>query len=166
MLLSRFLDLGPWSVELALSVGIFPYILKLLQSPAAELKLVLVFIWAKILAVDGSCQADLVKDMGYNYFITILASPSHTTPNASEHHAMCSFILSVFCNGRFRSGQMACLESGLVGTLVLHIGDRDGLLRQWVALCLGKFWDGFSEGRAVGIAASVHLKLYNRYLIG
>ena len=37
MLLSRFLDLGPWAVHLALSVGIFPYVLKLLQSPASEL---------------------------------------------------------------------------------------------------------------------------------
>jgi regulator-associated protein of mTOR len=165
MLLSRFLDLGPWSVNLALSVGIFPYILKLLQSPAAELKLVLVFIWAKILAVDGSCQADLVKDAGYSYFIGILGAPPLATPNASEHHAMCVFILAVFCNGQFRAGQLACLESGLVGTLVLHIGDGDGLLRQWVALCLGKFWDGFGEGRAAGVSASVHLKLYDCGLI-
>lgn len=32
VLLARFLDLGPWAVNLALSVGIFPYVLKLLQS--------------------------------------------------------------------------------------------------------------------------------------
>lgn len=37
-LLRRFLDLGPWAVNLALSVGIFPYVLKLLQSPANELR--------------------------------------------------------------------------------------------------------------------------------
>jgi hypothetical protein len=36
----------------ALSVGIFPYVLKLLQSPAIELCQILVFIWAKILALD------------------------------------------------------------------------------------------------------------------
>lgn len=51
-LLGRFLDLGPWAVNLALSVGIFPYVLKLLQSCAKELRPLLVFIWAKILAVD------------------------------------------------------------------------------------------------------------------
>lgn len=55
-LLGRFLDLGPWAVGLALSVGIFPYILKLLQSNARELRSHLVFIWAKILAVDASYQ--------------------------------------------------------------------------------------------------------------
>ena len=36
----------------ALSVGIFPYILKLLASKLRELQPILVFIWAKILAVD------------------------------------------------------------------------------------------------------------------
>jgi len=52
-LLGKFLDLGPWAVNLALSVGIFPYVLKLLQSSARELRPLLVFIWAKILAVDS-----------------------------------------------------------------------------------------------------------------
>ena len=69
-LLSKFLDLGPSAVHLvricmcvlvkshnqllqALSVGIFPYMLKLLQSKSRELQPVLVFIWAKILAIDS-----------------------------------------------------------------------------------------------------------------
>ena len=47
-LLGRFLDLGAWAVNLALSVGIFPYVLKLLQSSARELRPLLVFIWAKV----------------------------------------------------------------------------------------------------------------------
>ena len=50
VLLRKFLELGPWAVNLALSVGIFPYILKLLQIPAMELRQNLVFIWAKVLA--------------------------------------------------------------------------------------------------------------------
>ena len=32
VLLGRFLDMGAWAVDLALSVGIFPYVLKLLQA--------------------------------------------------------------------------------------------------------------------------------------
>ena len=51
-LLGGFLDLGAWALSLALSVRIFPYVLKLLQSQAKELRPLLVFIWAKILAVD------------------------------------------------------------------------------------------------------------------
>lgn len=69
VLLARFLDLGPWAVNLALSVGIFPYVLKLLQSQALELRQVLVFLWARILALDRSCQVDLVKDNGHLYFL-------------------------------------------------------------------------------------------------
>lgn len=56
-LLARFVDMGPWAVNLALSVGIFPYVLKLLQSSAKELRPLLVFIWAKILAVDVVSQS-------------------------------------------------------------------------------------------------------------
>ena len=52
-LLAKFLDLGSWAVRLALGVGIYPYVLKLLQSNAKELRPVLIFIWAKILAVDN-----------------------------------------------------------------------------------------------------------------
>ncbi|TPX34292.1 hypothetical protein SmJEL517_g02937 [Synchytrium microbalum] len=160
MLLSRFLDLGPWAVNLALLVGIFPYVLKLLQSPAADLKPVLVFIWAKILAVDKSCQQDLLKDNGYTYFINILTTDSAMPPipNLSEHRAMCSFILSVFCHN-FRSGQVACLRNELLPALVPHLSDPDPLLRQWACLCLEKLWQGFGDAKWAGIRDNVHEKL-------
>eukprot|EP00983_Pelagomonas_calceolata_P088726 1157234-Pelagomonas_calceolata.AAC.20 len=44
------------AVDLALSVGIFPYVLKLLQTISVDLRPTLVFIWCKILALDLSCQ--------------------------------------------------------------------------------------------------------------
>ncbi|VDK28370.1 unnamed protein product [Anisakis simplex] len=66
-LLARFLDLGSWAVGHALSVGIFPYVLKLLQSATKELRPWLAFIWAKILAVEPSCQVDLIKDKDRGY---------------------------------------------------------------------------------------------------
>lgn len=73
VLLSRFLDLGPWAVYLSLSIGIFPYVLKLLQSPAPELKPILVFIWARIMSIDyKNTQAELMKEKGYMYFVTVL----------------------------------------------------------------------------------------------
>ncbi|EDO16496.1 hypothetical protein Kpol_513p12 [Vanderwaltozyma polyspora DSM 70294] len=88
VLLSRFLDLGPWAVYLSLSIGIFPYVLKLLQSPAPELKPILVFIWARIMAIDyKSIQADLLKERGYVYFVSILVpdwnSPQLPTSSSS-----------------------------------------------------------------------------------
>ena len=58
ILLSQFVDLGPWAVHLVLTIGIFPYISKLLQAAGQDLRPVLIFIWARILAVDSSVQTD------------------------------------------------------------------------------------------------------------
>ncbi|PSN48417.1 Regulatory-associated protein of mTOR [Blattella germanica] len=93
-LLGKFLDLGPWAVNLALSVGIFPYVLKLLQSNARELRPLLVFIWAKILAVDSTCQADLVRDNGHKYFLSVLQDPSMHV-RAAAVYALGTFVSSV-----------------------------------------------------------------------
>ncbi|CDG24142.1 Raptor N-terminal CASPase-like domain-containing protein [Caenorhabditis elegans] len=61
-LLARFLDFGRWAIGYSLAVGIFPYVLKLLQSNISDLKISLAFIWAKILAVDPSCQMELFNE--------------------------------------------------------------------------------------------------------
>lgn len=95
ILLSKFLDHGPWAVHLALSIGIFPYVLKLLQSQAPELKPSLIFIWTRVLAVDQSCQADLHKDNGYQYFAAIMQpnsgmSSSEVTPQSPTNMLHCS----------------------------------------------------------------------------
>uniref|UniRef100_A0A7S2SLK4 Raptor N-terminal CASPase-like domain-containing protein n=1 Tax=Mucochytrium quahogii TaxID=96639 RepID=A0A7S2SLK4_9STRA len=66
-LLARFLNLGPWAVSLALSVGIFPYVNKLLLSPDEKIRPVLLHIWSKILALDSSCQGDVIKEVNNQY---------------------------------------------------------------------------------------------------
>ncbi|KAL2315196.1 Target of rapamycin complex 1 subunit mip1 [Schizosaccharomyces pombe] len=160
ILLSKFLDLGVWAVDLALSIGIFPYVLKLLQSPAIELKPVLVFIWARILAVDDSCQADLLKDNGYGYFVQILNPNSSIFPssNISEHRAMCAFILSVFCRG-FPQGQLACLNPQVLSHCLSHLNSPDSLLRQWACLCISQLWENYSEAKWSGTRDNAHVKL-------
>jgi regulator-associated protein of mTOR len=159
ILLSKFLDLGPWAVNLALSIGIFPYVLKLLQSAAQELKPVMVFIWARILAVDSSCQADLLKDNGYSYFVQIL-SPTSGIPvgNASEHRAMCAFILAMFCRG-FSQGRAVCAPPGVMNACLAHLGDENPLLRQWACLCISQLWDSYPEAKWQGIREGAHLRL-------
>ncbi|KAF7236887.1 Regulatory-associated protein of mTOR, partial [Varanus komodoensis] len=213
-LLGRFLDLGPWAVSLALSVGIFPYVLKLLQSSARELRPLLVFIWAKILAVDSSCQADLVKDNGHKYFLSVLADPymprtekkenggqeesyydepdhlSSTSmeetihygdhaellvvtcepscyPHAlvldffkAEHRTMTAFILAVIVNN-YNTGQEACLQGNLISICLEQLNDPHPLLRQWVAICLGRIWQNFDSARWCGVRDSAHEKLYS-----
>jgi regulator-associated protein of mTOR len=129
ILLCKFLDLGPWAVNLSLSIGIFPYVLKLLQAPGGDLKPVLIYIWARILGIYRGCQEELLRqviqpvrgqpppDLPYQYFVKVLASHSHALPipNVSEHRAMCAFVLAMFCRG-FRPGQMACLQRVTIET--------------------------------------------------
>ncbi|PCH03585.1 Armadillo-like helical [Penicillium occitanis (nom. inval.)] len=152
ILLSKFLDLGPWAVHLALSIGIFPYVVKLLQSAAQELKPVMVFIWARIMAVDHSVQNDLLKDNGIHYFITIL-NPTSPIPvgNASEHRAMCAFIVSIFCKN-YPQGQNVCLSAELFDSCLNHLMDVENpLLRQWSCLCLSMLWVDFPDAKWMGI---------------
>ncbi|KAK6353418.1 hypothetical protein TWF696_005383 [Orbilia brochopaga] len=160
ILLSKFLDLGPWAVNLALSIGIFPYVLKLLQSAAAELKPVMVFIWARLLAVDPSCQIDLLKDNGYSYFTQIL-TPNSGIPiqNASEHRAMCAFILSIFCRG-FHQGQVVCVNPGVLQSCLSHFNEPENpLLRQWACLCISQLWHDYPEAKWLGYKEEAHIKL-------
>ncbi|KAG0302962.1 hypothetical protein BGZ98_007096 [Dissophora globulifera] len=159
LLLSQFLDLGPWAVNHALAVGISPYVLKLLQSPAADLKPVLVFIWARLLAVDRSFQNDLLKDNGFVYFVGILGvNAGMPLRNVSEHRAMCAFILATFCRD-FPQGQQACLKQQVIQYCLTHVADSDHLLRQWACLCIGQLWKNYNEAKSVGLQSGAHERL-------
>lgn len=160
ILLSKFLDLGPWAVHLALSIGIFPYVVKLLQAASIELKPVMVFIWARIMAVDYTVQSDLMKDNGVQYFISIM-SPNSDIPvgNASEHRAMCAFIIATFCKN-YPHGQTVCLTSELMNSCITNMAEPENpLLRQWSALCLSMLWHDYSEAKWAGIRVGAHLRL-------
>ncbi|XP_019254811.1 PREDICTED: regulatory-associated protein of TOR 1-like isoform X4 [Nicotiana attenuata] len=155
VLLGRFLDMGLWAVDLVLSVGIFPYVLKLLQTTAPELRQILVFIWTKILAVDKSCQVDLVKDGGHVYFIRFLDS----VEAYPEQRAMAAFVLAVIIDG-YRQGQAACIEAGLINVCLKHLqgsipndAQTEPLFLQWLCLCLGKLWEDFTEAQVLGLQA-------------
>lgn len=165
ILLSKFLDLGPWAVNLALSIGIFPYVLKLLQSQALELKPVMVFIWARILAVDPGCQGDLLKENGYQYFVQILspqgAANFLSVVNVSEHKAMCAFIISMFCRNN-QQAQNVCLSEALVKNCLDCLRDTDcPLLRQWACLCLSSLWYNFPEAKWIAIKCFATQELCN-----
>ncbi|XP_071450687.1 regulatory-associated protein of mTOR-like [Hetaerina americana] len=154
-LLGRFLDLGPWAVNLALSVGIFPYVLKLLQSSARELRPLLVFIWAKILAVDSTCQADLVRENGHKYFLSVLQDPTIL----GEHRTLAAFVLASMVHG-YPAGQAAALQGSLVSICLEQLQDNNALLRQWLAVCLGRLWANYDAAKWCGVRDIAHEKLY------
>lgn len=161
VLLSKFLDLGPWAVNLALTIGIFPYVVKLLQSPAPELKPIMIFIWARIVAVDAKAvQADLLKDSGYQYFTkNLLPEAGIPVVNAAEHKAMSAFIIAMFCRD-FPQGQQVCLSSDLIDGCTTHLQDSENpLLRQWSCLCISALWKDFPDAKWVGIRCFAHHRL-------
>jgi len=168
VLLRRFLELGPRAVNLALCVGIFPYVLKLLQSPAPELRRPLVAIWAAILAFDGSCRGDLVRDGAHLYFVSHLAALDGAEPGDAaaereldEQRALSAFVLANVCAGD-RDAADACLAKRLDAILrdrlaaaaaraAARPGDRGdegaAILRRWLGLCAAALCDGSPRAR-------------------
>ena len=159
ILLSQFVDLGPWAVHLVLTIGIFPYISKLLQAAGQDLRPVLIFIWARILAVDSSVQTDLYNTQGYKYFSLVLGLKNEDTlPNSSEHKAMCSFILASISRD-FPHGQAACWSERVFDNCYDRLEEPDFLLRQWTALCIAQMWDANDEIKVYGVDRGTQDKL-------
>lgn len=173
ILLAQFVDLGPWAVHLALEIGIFPYVHRLLQSPAPDVKPLLIFIWARIIAIDPSCQVDLLptppkpgefnstNPVGYRYFAALLA-PQHmsavTIVNASEHLAMCAFIVAMVCRDH-PTGQDRCFADNVFDSVMDRLEDEDFFLRQWSALCIAQMWDAKDDIKAFGVERGAHDRL-------
>jgi regulator-associated protein of mTOR len=154
-LLGRFLDLGPWAVNLALSVGIFPYVLKLLQASARELRPLLVSIWAKILSVDTSCQTDLIRDASHRYFLSVLQDDV-MMPN---HRTWAAFILASIVHN-FRQGQQEAEQANMIAICLEHLNDPEPVLRQWTTIALGRVWDNYEQGRWRGARDNAPEKLF------
>ncbi|PFH49822.1 hypothetical protein AMATHDRAFT_178237 [Amanita thiersii Skay4041] len=159
ILLSQFVDLGPWAVHLVLTIGIFPYISKLLQAAGQDLRPVLIFIWARILAVDPSVQTDLYNTQGYKYFSGVLGMKNDDVlPNSSEHKAMCSFILAAISRD-FPHGQAACWNERVFDSCYDRLDEPDFLLRQWTALCIAQMWASNDEIKVYGVDRGTQDKL-------
>ena len=114
-----------------------------MQTTAPDLRQILVFIWTKILALDRSCQLDLVKDGGHQYFVRFLDSPA--VP--AEERAMAAFVLATITNDHVK-GQAVVASSGLMPICLAHLPAAASpagspLFARWLCLCLGKLWDNF-----------------------
>lgn len=163
-LLERFLSLGGWAVRKALSVGIFPYVFKLLSSPAEELRPVLVSLWAKILAVDPKCKFDLIKppaatvrkdgteepssEKGLSYFVKSLGHRGFD----SRLNTMVAFIMCIFAE-EHRSGQEACVEEGVLEHMLSMLCDpeSDSSLRQWLCLAIASICLGYEAAQRLAL---------------
>lgn len=162
VLLGRFLDKGAWAVDLALSVGIFPYVLKLLQTTAADLRNILVFIWTKIMAQDLTCQADLVKDSGYTYFIRFLDAKEVD----GKERALAAFVLACICDNHPK-GQAACGSGGMLAVCLSNLASAAAAAAEpselqlliWLLIAMGKLWENNPPLQAEAINEGVPDKL-------
>lgn len=78
----------------------------------------------------------------------------------AEHRTMTAFILAVIVNS-YTTGQEACLQGNLIAICLEQLSDPHPLLRQWVAICLGRIWQNFDSARWCGVRDSAHEKLYS-----
>lgn len=175
-ILCRFLALGAWAVRAVLHVGIFPYMVKLLQASAHDLRASMVYIWAKIVAVDPvsarppaprappraltlpppqSCQVELVNAKGHKYFLAVLQDPGV----ASWHRTLAAYVLAGIVD-RYPAGQEAALQGNMISACLEQLGDGSSALVQWACLALGRLWRGFDAARWAGVRDLAHEKLY------
>ena len=157
-LLCSYMDEGPYAVHLVLSVGIFPYVLKLLHSSFVELKKMMILIWAKILAVESECKVDLVREKSFDYFVNALKDSSLEP----EYRAMACFVLSCICD-EYPLGNEACLSIELGFVCLSHLEmcpNSQPFLLQWLCLCLSRFWQGSELAISSAHRSSAHEILY------
>jgi regulator-associated protein of mTOR len=174
-LICQFMDLGPWAVHLALLIGVFPYVQRLLQAPNQDLRAPLIFIWTRIIAVDDSRRNELFVFGGWTYFAQVLSLDQRETqnttqsallPNPTEHRAMCLFVIAEVCrNNHTAQNAIVFPQSATHNTPSVFssaydaLDDPDYLLRQWAALCLAQMWCKNDEVKAWALDVAMQDKL-------
>jgi len=121
-----------------------------------ELRPVLVFLWAKILAVDGSCQQDLVREQSHKYFLAVLQDAAMLP----DHKTWSVFVLSSIVHG-YKPGQDEAKDGNLITLCLNELDDQDPVLRQWLAICLGRIWDKHEDARWRGARDNAPEQLFN-----
>ncbi|KAL3901810.1 MAG: hypothetical protein SGPRY_012228, partial [Prymnesium sp.] len=119
LLLGSFVGLGAWAVGETLAVGIFPYVLKLLASHGGELRSSLLYLWARILLHDTSCQVDLLREAAHSFFIELLRESPPAPPLSC---VLALFVLSAVCHAH-PEGQASCIKLGLPALLASLLDD-------------------------------------------
>ena len=102
----------------------------------------MVFIWAKILSVDSSCQQDLVRDQSHKYFLTVLQDPAMLP----QHKTWAVFVLYSVVQG-YKQGQDEAVAGNLISICINEMEEADPVFKQWLAICLGTLWDKHEEAR-------------------
>jgi len=152
-LLAKYVDCGPWAVKQIMGVGIFPYMVKLIER-SEGLDESLAFIWAKIITLDQSCCADLLKFGCHKFFLKCLV-----TPNMDNFYkALAAFVLTAVVSYSQES-KLHLLKMNIIDICGHLLDETDELLRRWVCLLLGKLWENCFSAKVIAVRASIVEKL-------
>ncbi|CAN8063241.1 unnamed protein product [Agarophyton chilense] len=132
-LLSRFVQTGADAVDLTLSIGMFPYVLRLLQHPSNIVRQELVFIWGKILALDGSVCSDLVEKDRFMYFLQFVAKPQNGELEPKPVYISMAFYILSIISVRYADRLRECK---IIELCLERLDHLDSFVRRWACLCL------------------------------
>ncbi|KAL7570241.1 hypothetical protein ACA910_020665 [Epithemia clementina (nom. ined.)] len=180
-LLRRFLDLGHWAVNLSLSLGIFPYVMKMLQSP--EYKSLLVSIWASILCFDPSCRVDLLREGAFHHFVQHLVwglnGPVMEVAEAAKERTLAAFVLAAACHD-YAAGQTECARLNLHGNCCALLSSYESAeqgeslqddaadlhlpahFRSWLCICIANMTKDNVQTQNEAYSSGVHTHLFAR----
>ncbi|KAJ2453013.1 Target of rapamycin complex 1 subunit kog1 [Coemansia sp. RSA 2336] len=170
MLLYRFVSLGPWAVDLALHVGFFPYMMRLLASRTVEVQELVILIWARLIAVDPSLGNDLLKNNGIDSFIAYLSKNAQVKPLEVDDKsrlsdsivAAAAFVLAMTCRCNSEAPK-AMQEKYLLHNLLAYLAQPDSgtcekaVSQVWIIMCLAQLWRSNCtiKGQAITFASWV-----------
>ena len=72
---------------------------------------------------------------------------------------MAAFVLSVIVNNNPK-GQEVALQNNVISLCLSQLEEPNPLLKQWLAICLGRLWSRYDPARWCGVRDSAHEKLY------
>ncbi|KAJ2800556.1 Target of rapamycin complex 1 subunit kog1, partial [Coemansia furcata] len=164
ILLYRFMNLGPWAVDLAMAVGIYPYMTKLLASTTTEIREILILVWARLSAVDMALHPELMKRDGFDYFVAYLANNIQMQNEpVSEKVKLCdtvsaasAFTLAMLCRDNF-DAQQSCFDERVLDYFLVYLQRPDNgteeraCLRTWILLCLAELWKAHPNAKWMAI---------------
>ncbi|KAJ2156017.1 Target of rapamycin complex 1 subunit kog1, partial [Coemansia sp. RSA 552] len=164
ILLYRFMNLGPWAVDLAMAVGIYPYMSKLLATTTTEIREILILVWARLIAVDRALHPELLKEDGMEYFVLYLANniqmqyepPNEKVRLCDTVSAASAFTLTLLCKD-MPVAQQACFDERVLDYFLVYLQrpdngtDERACLRTWILMCLAELWKGFPNAKWMAI---------------
>ena len=76
-----------------------------------------------------------------------------------NHRTWAAFILASIVDN-FRQGQEKAEQGNLIAICLEHLNDPEAVLRQWLAIALGRVWDNYEPARWRGARDNAPEKLF------